>query len=114
MEIQGKVKGLGNLLEGEGANGQWIKQEFIIETMEQYPKTVCVTCWGDRALAVQNLNAGDVVKLGINIESREYNGKWYTDVKAYSIARMSQEYIKAAQPFDNDFFGDNPDDLPFN
>ena len=44
MEITGKVVKLGGLTEGTSARGPWRKQDLIIETEEQYPKTVCLTC----------------------------------------------------------------------
>ena len=43
MEIIGKVVRLGNLIEGQSARGPWRKQDLIIETEEQYPRTVCLT-----------------------------------------------------------------------
>ena len=89
MEIQGKVKRLGNLTEGQSANGAWSKQELIIETIEQYPKQVCLLIWGDKIEALAALNEGDVIKAGISIESREFNGKWYTDVRAFSLGLVS-------------------------
>ena len=80
MEIQGKVVRLGGLTEGTSARGAWRKQELIIETIEQYPKQVCLVCWGDRVAEAQNFTPGQIIKAQISIESREFNGKWYTDV----------------------------------
>ena len=48
MEIIGKVVQLGTLIEGNSPRGPWKKQELIIETLEQFPKKVCLMCWGDR------------------------------------------------------------------
>ena len=48
MELEGKVIQINPLQSGEGRNGTWKKQEFIIETTSQYPKKVCVTVWGDK------------------------------------------------------------------
>ena len=125
MEIQGKFLRLGNLVEGTSARGAWRKQELIIETIEQYPKQVCLLCWGDTIDALATLGEGDVIKAGISIESREFNGKWYTDVRAFGLGLVSsapqQAVVEqpapapAPQPTyqQADFFGDNGDDLPF-
>lgn len=68
---------------GSGKNGTWKKQEIIVETDGQYPKKVCVALWGDKAETP--LNIGQKLKIDFDVESREYNGKWYTDVKAWKV-----------------------------
>lgn len=123
MNIEGKFIRLGNLVEGTSARGAWRKQELIIETIEQYPKQVCLLCWGDTIDALATLGEGDVIKAGISIESREFNGKWYTDVRAYSLGLMSsapqQAVVEQPQPQTQqtyqqaEFFAEQADDLPF-
>lgn len=89
LSVKGKfVKALPEV-SGEGRNGRWVKQNFIIETTEQYPKKICLVAWGDKTAAVKALNEGDEVKAQISIESREYNDRWYTDVRAWEIERLS-------------------------
>ena len=132
MEIQGKVVRLGNLTEGTSPRGAWRKQELIIETIEQYPKQVCLVCWGDRVAEAQNFTPGQTIKAQISIESREFNGKWYTDVRPFRFdldapqqaqpmmqqpMQQPQEFV-APQPQNNipvtEYFAtDNGDDLPF-
>ena len=131
MEIQGKVVRLGNLTEGTSPRGAWRKQELIIETIEQYPKQVCLVCWGDRVAEAQNFTPGQTIKAQISIESREFNGKWYTDVRPFRFdiempqqAQPMQQPMQqvpefaAPQPQNNipvtEYFAtDNGDDLPF-
>ena len=131
MEIQGKVVRLGNLTEGTSPRGTWRKQELIIETIEQYPKQVCLVCWGDRVAEAQNFTPGQTIKAQISIESREFNGKWYTDVRPFRFdiempqqAQPMQQTMQQAtefaapQPQNNipvtEYFAtDNGDDLPF-
>lgn len=127
MNIQGKFVKLGTLTEGTSARGAWRKQELIIQTEEQYPKTVCLTCWGDTIDSIANLTDGDRVSANISIESREFNGKWYTDVRAFSVSMMQRvdvvqeapmpqpqpAYSAAQEPAQGDFFAENSEDLPF-
>lgn len=91
MEIKGKVSKLGTLTEGTSARGAWQKQELIIETIEQYPKQVCLICWGDRVAEAQRFTEGQTIKAHINIESREFNGKWYTDVKLWKFETEDEQ-----------------------
>jgi hypothetical protein len=83
MEIIGKVVRLGNLTEGTSARGPWRKQELIIETEEQYPRTVCLICWTNQIDEIQKFAPGQTIKAQIDISSREFNGKWYTDVRVW-------------------------------
>ena len=83
MEIIGKVVRLGNLTEGTSARGPWRKQDLIIETEEQYPRTVCLTCWTNQIDEIQKFAPGQTIKAQIEISSREFNGKWYTDVRVW-------------------------------
>lgn len=83
MEIIGKVVRLGNLTEGTSARGPWRKQELIIETEEQYPRTVCLICWTNQIDEIQKFAPGQTIKAQIEISSREFNGKWYTDVRVW-------------------------------
>lgn len=92
MEIKGRVKTLGALTEGTSARGAWQKQELIIETIEQYPKQVCLICWGERVTEAQRFTEGQIITAHINIESREFNGKWYTDVKPWKFEAEEVEH----------------------
>lgn len=83
MEITGKVVRHGNLTEGTSARGPWRKQDLIIETEEQYPRTVCLTCWTNQIDEIQKFAPGQSIKAQIEISSREFNGKWYTDVRVW-------------------------------
>ncbi|SDK82381.1 protein of unknown function [Catalinimonas alkaloidigena] len=85
LEINGKVVEVMQPVSGNGRNGTWTKQEFVIETQGQYPKKVCFTSWGDRTDVVKNLSPGQDVTVSFDPESREYNGRWYTDLKAWKI-----------------------------
>ena len=93
LEITGKVFQLGQMATGESRNGTWVKQELIIETEEQYPKKVCLMCWGERADEAKGFATGERIKASINIESREYNSKWFTDVKVWRFDRESQPSV---------------------
>lgn len=71
------------LLEGVSkAGNNWKKQEYIVETFGDFPKKVKVTFFGQKA-DNNNLEVGNDYVLYIDIESREYQGRWYTDVNGY-------------------------------
>ncbi len=98
MEIIGKVVRLGNLTEGTSARGPWRKQDLIIETEEQYPRTVCLTCWTNQIDEIQKFAPGQTIKAQIEISSREFNGKWYTDVRVWRFDPVGVAAAPAAAP----------------
>lgn len=89
LELSGKlIKKLPEVT-GTGKTGtNWIKQDFVIETQDQYPKKVCMNVWGDKTQDLAAVSEGEMVKIQFNVESREYNERWYTDIRAYRIDRM--------------------------
>ena len=86
MEINGKIIELLPEKSGGSANGTWRKQEYILETEGQYPKKVCFMVWSDK-IDEFAIKEGEKLVVTIDLESREYNGRWYTDVKAWKITR---------------------------
>ena len=98
MEIIGKVVRLGNLTEGTSARGPWRKQELIIETEEQYPRTVCLICWTNQIEEIQQFAPGQTIKAQIEISSREFNGKWYTDVRVWRFDPVGATAASVAAP----------------
>jgi hypothetical protein len=84
MELSGKLVQLLPLQTGQGKNGEWRKQEIILETEGQYPKKVCIAIWGDK-INISQLELGNKLTVSFDVESREYNGRWYTDVKAWKV-----------------------------
>jgi hypothetical protein len=89
MQITAKIIQLLPLQTGTGKNGEWRKQEFIVETDGQYPKKICLSVWGDK-IREDILQVGAKLQFSLEIESREYNGKWYTDIKAWKVEGDSQ------------------------
>ncbi len=86
MEISGKVVEILQEQSGQGRIGTWRRLDFIIEVPGQFPKKVCIGLWGDK-IDQAALKLGDEVTASIDIESREYNGKWFTSLKAWKVEK---------------------------
>ncbi len=132
LEITGKVNKVLETQKGEGRNGPWQKGGFILETGDQFPKSIYCIVWGDMISQVEALKQGDEIKASIDIQSREYNGRWYTDVKAWRLEKLTPQPITPTEgdkPTENtppppqpptedsssnqDGNTDDEDDLPF-
>ena len=87
MELEGRIARKMNVQTGTSARGAWAKQEFIFEYQEgNFPSQVCMNVWGeDKVKELERHQVGDRVKVAFNLSSREYNGRWYTDVRAWRI-----------------------------
>lgn len=130
MDIEGKVVlDLGMQTGVSRAGNNWKKREFVIETFGQYPRKVKITLFGDRADTVK-AEIGLSYVFGVDVESREYNGRWYTDVTAFSSRELGENKVDPNPVFNPapaspvspspvapmDPFatsGDSSDDLPF-
>lgn len=117
MDVKGKVTQLLTPQTGQGKRGTWKKQEFVIETQGQYPKKVCLSLWGDK-IDQFKVAVGDTVVASVELESREYNNRWYTEARAWKIVKESagqtREGVDSASAGDEPFYANQgTDDLPF-
>lgn len=88
MELEGTIIYDLPLQEGiSKAGNAWKKKEWVLETMGNYPKKVKFHVFGDR---VDNLKflVGHKYKVQFDLESREFNGRWYTDVSVYASSEI--------------------------
>ncbi|MDE5891126.1 MAG: DUF3127 domain-containing protein [Bacteroidales bacterium] len=87
MELEGKIIRKLNVQTGNSARGTWAKQEFVLEYQDgNYPAQACLNVWGeDKVKDLEKYQVGDKVKVAFNINSREYNGRWYNDLRAWRI-----------------------------
>lgn len=119
MEVKGKIIQKLPPQKGTSKSGkEWFKQQYVLETIENFPKKVFFDFFGERATQYP-LEPGDTIVLSFDIESREYNGKWYTDIRGWKAEKVAPE--TAAQqpnaPVQNpatDFTaGNGQDEIPF-
>ena len=88
MEITGKI--IQVLPEVGGiskAGNEWKKQEYVLETHDQYPKKICFQIFGADRIAQAAIQAGEELIVSIDIDSREYQGRWYTSINAWKVER---------------------------
>jgi hypothetical protein len=116
LEITGKVLDILPEQSGTSRNGDWRKQEFILEIPGQYPKQVCVVQWGEN-IDKFAITAGETLTAHIDLQSREYNGRWYTDVKAWKVERQSEGATAPpdteGEPWPDSSGAEEDDGLPF-
>ncbi len=109
---------------------KWHRQEYVLETQEEYPKQVCFELWGEDRIKQANIQMGDYITVSFSLQSREYNGRWYTSVRGKFVTKGEPAGMMQGQgvgmpqqpaapmggmPSTNNNFGgqDANDDLPF-
>lgn len=123
--IEGQITAILPETRGVGQRGEWVSQDFVLKTDDNYPKNICFTILGADKIKEANIKIGDVVSIGVNIESREFNGRWYTSIKAWSVKKKFEAQAakqappaptpQPSQPTQTQTSSsvDNTDDLPF-
>lgn len=89
MDISGKIIAILPQQSGQGKNGTWRSQDFVIETSDQYPKKICINLFNDR-IDKFPIAIGDAVTVSFDIESREYNERWYTTIRAWNVKKNDE------------------------
>ncbi|MBO4582345.1 MAG: DUF3127 domain-containing protein [Bacteroidales bacterium] len=128
LEVKGKIIQILPLQSGTGRNGAWKKQNFVIETFDKFPRKICFQLWNEKTDNFESLYpVNSAISVSFNLESREFNGSWYTDARAWKIspanaepARTETPPASSGTPFSSslpdpveEFPADNNDDLPF-
>lgn len=87
MEISGKII---QVLPEQGgvsktSGKEWKLQAYVLETQEQYPRKVHFEVFGEDRIKANPCQLDDIVTVSFDIESREFNGRWYTSIRAWKI-----------------------------
>ena len=124
MELSGKIIAV---LEARGgvskAGNEWKTQEYVLETHDQYPRKMCFNVFGADKIAQFNIQVGEEVTVSFDIDCREWNGRWFNDIRAWKVERAAAgapagmpgapDMSFAAAPPVDFAASDEKDDLPF-
>jgi len=119
LEVKGKVILICDKESGTSKAGkEWEKQEFVIKTEGDYPKKIAFTTFGDKISLIQSLSVGREVNVSFNMESREYNGRWFHNINAWKIDQVEGQEEPPHQTNDSPpeppkSISEDSSDLPF-
>jgi len=101
MKVTGKLVKLLDTETGTSKTGkEWKKQQFVLETQDEYNPHICITTFGDNIENIKNIKIGTEITAHINVGSKEYNGRYYHNINLWKIETETQTENKK-------------DDLPF-
>jgi hypothetical protein len=90
LTLKGKLTKILNMESGVARSGNaWKKQDFVIETDDQYPKMVCFTLFNDKVSMLSGMATGDLLEVSFDVESREFNSKYYHNLNAWKITKVT-------------------------
>ena len=132
LELEGTLRQKLGVQSGMSSRGSWTKQEFVLEYPDgNFTSQVCMLAFGqDKVQELDKYQVGDRIKVSFNLKSREYNGRWFTDIQIWRIAPagtaaqaapapaaapvQAPPPVQAPAPSLDDMPSDDPsDDLPF-
>lgn len=89
MEIAGKLIKVLPISEGTSTNGHWVRGGFVIETEERYPRKLAFSILGeDKVKMIGGVPIGTKVQVSFSPESREYQDRWYTELRCFSLSTL--------------------------
>lgn len=126
MELSGKIIAVLPAREGiSKAGNPWKTQEYVLETHDQYPRKMCFNLFGADKISQFNIQIGEEVTVSFDIDCREWQGRWFNDIRAWKVERVADVANNgpvvegapfpppaAASPVDFTATDEN-DDLPF-
>lgn len=123
MEIQGRIIAVLPLREGTSSKGAWQSQEYVVETHDQYPKKLVFNVFGADKINQFAIKQGEELKVSFDIDAHEYNGRWFNNIRAWSVQRVgnvsaqpTQTMVRNSQPVQQQAVPQQQgqsDDLPF-
>lgn len=99
MEIKGKI--IVVLPERGGvsqAGKEWMTQEYVLETQDRYPRKIMFSVFGRDRIEQFDIHLGEVITVKFDIDSKEYNGRWYNSITAYKVERENQQPVATEAP----------------
>jgi Domain of unknown function (DUF3127) len=113
----GKIINISEIESGTSSTGKsWKKINFLVEEMNvQYPQKAAFVVFGDQKVnefSTQN-KVDDIVKVHYNINSREFNGKFYTNLDSWKIEKNTNQPINSTKSNQISLISESQDDMPF-
>ena len=100
MELTGRIIAVMEPRSGVSARtgNAWMTQEYVIEVPGQYPNRCVFNIFGEDRIKQFNIQNGEDITIQFDIDAREYQGRWFNDIRAYNVIRGQQPVAVAAAP----------------
>ena len=105
MELTGRIISVLQPRSGvsQRTGNSWMTQEYVMEIPGQYPRHMVFNIFGEDRIKQFNIQLNEDVTVQFDIDAREFNGRWYNDIRAYNVVRGAAPVAAApeagASPF---------------
>lgn len=99
MDLTGKIIAVLQARSGisQRTGNSWMTQEYVMEIPGQYPRHMVFNIFGEDRIKQFNIQVGEDVTVSFDIDAREYNGRWFNDIRAYNVVRGAAPVATPAQ-----------------
>lgn len=95
IKLVGTITNILPPVSGTSAKGEWVRQEFILSVEnEQYPRSVCFQIFGKDRIDEAALQLNERVRVHLDINTNEYNGKFYNTINCWKVDRNNQQGVQ--------------------
>lgn len=94
IQIIGTIVNVLPKVTGSSQRGDWSKQEYVINVEgenDQYPRSICFQIFGEDRIASAALQINERVRVHLDIDCHEYNGKFYNQISCWKVDRNTQQ-----------------------
>ena len=97
MELAGRVIAVLEARSGlaKTTGNPWMIQDYVIETHEQFPRRMVFNVFGEEKIKQLNIQLGEEINVFFDINAREYQGRWYNDIRAWRVDRVTPGEVPA-------------------
>lgn len=115
MELEGKIIKCGEVRSGTSERGNWMTQEFVLETEHRngWKTRMVFEVFGQDRLQRFGIQEGQFVNVSFEIDAREYNGRWYNSVRAFDVRQRTTNATAPGAETVNQTQGSAPAGDPF-
>lgn len=99
MELTGKIIEVLPVRSGvsKSTGTEWKVQEYVLETQDKYSRKMCFNVFGADKIAQFDIKEGELLRVAFDIDSHEYQGRWYNSIRAWRVLRADEVPAAAAQ-----------------
>jgi len=89
MELTGQIIDILPIRQGvsQTTGKPWQTQSYVIQTQEQYPKSMCFDVFGEDKIRQFNIQKGEIVTVCFDIRAKQYQTRWFNSIECYSLKR---------------------------
>lgn len=99
MILEGTITRCLPIKDGISKEGrQWKKAMYVLETNDRYPRRIVFSVMGDEKINEFSFIPNQKVRLGVDIESREWQDHWFTEIRCVASLDPEAEGVVKATP----------------